>query len=136
MLTGEAAVTLGATNQGMVAGDLVNTASRLQSVAAPGTVLVGEATEQAANAAIAFEPAGEQVLKGKVAPVPAWRALRVVAERGGRGRTDRSRRRSSAATTSSACSRTSSTPRPASSAPRLVSIIGPAGSARAGSRGS
>jgi hypothetical protein len=41
VLTGEAAVTLGATNQGMVAGDLVNTTSRLQSVAAPGTVLVG-----------------------------------------------------------------------------------------------
>ncbi len=35
-MTGEAAVTIGATNQGMVAGDLVNTASRLQSVAPPG----------------------------------------------------------------------------------------------------
>jgi class 3 adenylate cyclase/tetratricopeptide (TPR) repeat protein len=88
VLTGEAAVTIGATNQGMVAGDLVNTASRLQSVAAPGTVLVGEATQRAASGAIAFEPAGEQTLKGKAAPVPAWRALRVVAERGGRGRTD------------------------------------------------
>ena len=44
VLTGEAAVTIGATDQGMVAGDLVNTASRLQSVAPPGTVLVGEAT--------------------------------------------------------------------------------------------
>ena len=42
VLTGEAAVTIGATNQGMVAGDIVNTAARLQSVAAPGTVLVGE----------------------------------------------------------------------------------------------
>src|SRR3989304_5567766 len=42
--TGEAAVTLGATGLGMVAGDMVNTASRLQSVAPPGTVLVGEAT--------------------------------------------------------------------------------------------
>ena len=70
VLTGEAAVTLGATNQGMVAGDLVNTASRLQSVAPPGTVLVGEATYQAASDAIAFEPAGEQLLKGKAAPVP------------------------------------------------------------------
>ncbi|HEY8771799.1 MAG TPA: adenylate/guanylate cyclase domain-containing protein, partial [Candidatus Limnocylindria bacterium] len=34
VLTGEAAVTLGATNQGIVAGDMVNTASRLQSAAA------------------------------------------------------------------------------------------------------
>ena len=51
VLTGEAAVTLGATNQGMVAGDLVNTASRLQSAAAPGTVLVGAATERAASRA-------------------------------------------------------------------------------------
>jgi class 3 adenylate cyclase/tetratricopeptide (TPR) repeat protein len=89
VLTGEAAVTLGARNQGMVAGDLVNTASRLQSMAPPGVVLVGEATQRAASGAIAFEPAGEQILKGKTAPVPAWRALRVVAERGGRGRADR-----------------------------------------------
>ena len=88
VLTGEAAVTLGATNQGMVAGDLVNTASRLQSVAAPGTVLVGEATQRAASAAIVFEEAGEQSLKGRTAPVAAWRALRVVAERGGRKRAE------------------------------------------------
>ena len=88
VLTGEAAVTLGATNQGMVAGDLVNTASRLQSVAPPGTVLVGESTMQAASGAIAFEPAGEQLLKGKAAPVPAYRALRVVARRGGAGRSE------------------------------------------------
>ena len=70
VLTGEAAVTLGATNQGMVAGDLVNTAARLQSVAAPGTVLVGEATKRAASGAIAFEPAGDQALKGKASPSP------------------------------------------------------------------
>ena len=37
VLTGEAAVTLGAEGQGMVAGDLVNTASRIQSAAEPGT---------------------------------------------------------------------------------------------------
>ena len=86
VLTGEAAVTIGATDQGMVAGDLVNTASRLQSVAPPGSVLVGAATFQAAANAIVFEEAGEQVLKGKVAPVRAWRALRVVAEVGGRNR--------------------------------------------------
>ena len=88
VLTGEVAVTLGATNQGMIAGDLVNTASRLQSVAPPGAVLVGEATHRAASRAIAFEVAGELVLKGKTAPVPAWRATGVVAELGGRNRSE------------------------------------------------
>jgi class 3 adenylate cyclase/tetratricopeptide (TPR) repeat protein len=88
VLTGEAAVTLGATHEGMVAGDLVNTASRLQSVAMPGVVLVGESTMEAASRAIAFEPAGEQALKGKALPVPAYRALRVVARRGGAGRSE------------------------------------------------
>jgi class 3 adenylate cyclase/tetratricopeptide (TPR) repeat protein len=88
LLTGEAAVTLGATNQGMVAGDLVNTAARLQGVAEPGTVLVGEATRRAAERSIIFEPIGDHSLKGKTAPVPAWQAMRVVAQRGGQGRAD------------------------------------------------
>jgi class 3 adenylate cyclase/tetratricopeptide (TPR) repeat protein len=89
VLTGEAAVTIGASNQGMVAGDLVNTASRLQSVAPPGAVLAGETTVRTAHGAIVFEEVGEQTLKGKASPVPAWRAVRVVAERGGRNRADR-----------------------------------------------
>jgi class 3 adenylate cyclase/tetratricopeptide (TPR) repeat protein len=88
VISGDAAVNLSATDQGMVAGDLVNTAARLQSVAPPGSVLVGESTMHAAQAAVAFEPAGEQALKGKTAPVPAWRALRVTAERGGRARAE------------------------------------------------
>jgi class 3 adenylate cyclase/tetratricopeptide (TPR) repeat protein len=88
VLTGEAAVTIGATGEGMVAGDLVNTASRLQSVAPPGAVLVGESTERAANQAVVFEPVGPQLLKGKETPVPAYRAVRVVAEAGGRNRAE------------------------------------------------
>jgi class 3 adenylate cyclase/tetratricopeptide (TPR) repeat protein len=88
VMTGEVAVTVGATGQGMVAGDLVNTCSRLQAAAAPGSVLVDEATRRRSDQAIAFEEAGEQVLRGKKAPVPAWRALRVVAERGGIGRSN------------------------------------------------
>ena len=36
VMTGEAAVTIGAEGQGMVAGDLVNTASRVQSARRPG----------------------------------------------------------------------------------------------------
>ncbi len=88
VLTGEAAVNVGAVGEGMVVGDIVNTAARLQSVAAPGTVLVGESTYRAASRAIAFEPAGEHALKGKATPVAAWKALRVIAERGDKGGTD------------------------------------------------
>src|SRR5579864_4269370 len=83
VLTGEAAVTLGAEGQGMVAGDLVNTASRIQSSAPPGTVYVGEATRRASEAAIAYEDAGGHELKGKAEPVQLWRAVRVTASRGG-----------------------------------------------------
>jgi class 3 adenylate cyclase len=86
VLTGEAAVTIGLEGQGMIAGDMVNTASRLQSAAKPGTVLVGEATYRAANQAIAFEPAGERELKGKEKAVAVWEAISVVARRGGEGR--------------------------------------------------
>ncbi len=88
VLTGEAAVGVGAEDQGMVTGDLVNTASRLQSSAPPGGVLVGAATRLATDASIRYEAAGPQVLKGKEAPVPAWRALGVLAERGGARRPD------------------------------------------------
>jgi predicted ATPase/class 3 adenylate cyclase len=79
VLTGEAAVTLGARDQGMVAGDLVNVASRIQSAAPAGAVLVGEATRRATEPSIVYEDAGTHELKGKTEAVPLWRALRVVA---------------------------------------------------------
>jgi class 3 adenylate cyclase/tetratricopeptide (TPR) repeat protein len=83
VLTGEAAVTLGAEGQGMVAGDLVNTASRIQSASDPGAVLVGEETRRVTEAAVHYEDTGEHTLKGKAEPVRLWRAVRVVA--GARG---------------------------------------------------
>ena len=86
VLTGEAAVTVGAEGQGMVAGDLVNTASRVQSEAEPGSVLVGDTTKRSTEAAIAYVNAGEHALKGKSEPMALWRALRVVAARKGGGR--------------------------------------------------
>jgi len=86
VVTGEAAVTIGAEGQGMVAGDLVNTASRVQAAAQAGTVLVGERTRRASEAAIAYEDAGTHELKGKSEPVPLWRGLRVIASRRGEGR--------------------------------------------------
>jgi class 3 adenylate cyclase/tetratricopeptide (TPR) repeat protein len=83
VLTGSAAVEIGAQGEGMVIGDTVNTASRLQSLAAPGTVLVDDVTRRASEAAIAYEDAGSHQVKGREAPVRAWRALRVVAGAGG-----------------------------------------------------
>jgi class 3 adenylate cyclase len=83
VLTGEAAVTLGAEGQGMVAGDLVNTASRIQSLAEPGTVLVGEATRRATDQTIAYADAGTHELKGKDGLFELWQAMRVVS--GARG---------------------------------------------------
>ena len=49
IVTGEAAITMGKVSEGMVIGDTVNAASRMQSVAPPGTVLVDEATWRAAS---------------------------------------------------------------------------------------
>jgi class 3 adenylate cyclase len=83
VLSGEAAVTIGATEQGMVAGDLVNTASRIQSAAKPGLVLVGSETKLATDQAIEYEDAGVHELKGKAEPTQLWRAVRVVATTGG-----------------------------------------------------
>src|SRR5207247_5951525 len=57
---------------------LVNTASRIQGIAEPGQVLVGEATRRATEGSIVYEDAGLHELKGKGGLVPAWRALRVV----------------------------------------------------------
>jgi class 3 adenylate cyclase/tetratricopeptide (TPR) repeat protein len=78
VLTGEAAVTIGAEGEGMVAGDLVNTASRVQSVAEPGSVFVGESTRRATEQGVVFEEAGSFELKGKEGLTPLWKALRVV----------------------------------------------------------
>ena len=83
VLTGEAAVTIGAEGQGMVAGDLVNTASRIQSTADPGTVLVGDVTRRSTEQAIVYQDAGAHELKGKSEPVALFRALRVVSGVGG-----------------------------------------------------
>src|SRR5205085_9787333 len=79
VLTGEAAVTVGARGEGMVAGDLVNAASRIQSAAEPGTVLVGESTRRATEAAIAYEDAGFHRLKGKAEPARLHRGCRGIA---------------------------------------------------------
>ncbi|HEX5038851.1 MAG TPA: AAA family ATPase [Candidatus Limnocylindria bacterium] len=72
--TGEAAVTVGALGQGMVAGDLVNVAARLQSRAPRAGVLVDTATRDLAPQAAAFEAVGSLSLKGRSGRLEAYRA--------------------------------------------------------------
>jgi len=76
--TGEAVVALSARPQegeGMVAGDVVNTASRLQQVAPVGGVVVGEITHRATSHAIEYEELEPVTVKGKAEPIPVWRAI-------------------------------------------------------------
>jgi class 3 adenylate cyclase len=72
--TGEAAVTIGALGQGMVAGDLVNVAARLQSRAPIGGVLVDRTTSERASAAASFRRIGSLALKGRTGRLEAYRA--------------------------------------------------------------
>ena len=88
VVTGEVAVTLGAVGEGMVAGDAVNTASRVQSAAGSGQVLVDDVTHRLTASAVQFAEAGEHVLKGKAEPQRLWRAARVVSALGGSRRVD------------------------------------------------
>lgn len=84
--TAEVAVTVGATGQGMVAGDPVNTAARIQATAEPGEVWVDQATRNVTSSAIAFEDAGAHPMKGKAEPVALWRVVSVVGGAGGERR--------------------------------------------------
>jgi class 3 adenylate cyclase/tetratricopeptide (TPR) repeat protein len=88
VVTGEVAVTVGAIGEGMVAGDAVNTAARVQAAAQPGSVLVDGATRRLADGGIGFADAREHALKGKAEPQRLWRATRVLAGVGGVQRID------------------------------------------------
>ncbi|HUC56395.1 MAG TPA: AAA family ATPase [Streptosporangiaceae bacterium] len=56
-----------------VVGDPANTASRLQTSAPPGQVLVDTATASMIRTSVGIEPVPALQLKGKAKPVPAWR---------------------------------------------------------------
>src|SRR5215212_7883826 len=83
--TGEALVTLGArvaAGEAMVAGDVVNTAARLQTAAPVNGVLVGETTYRATAHSIEYRSADAVHAKGKSGPVPAWEAVQAKARFG------------------------------------------------------
>jgi class 3 adenylate cyclase len=85
--TGEAVVSLGARpalGESMVAGDVVNTAARLQAAAPVNGIVVGQETYRETRGTIEYEPAEPVVAKGKEHPVEAWIAVRALTEAGER----------------------------------------------------
>ena len=73
--TGEALVSLDArpeAGEGMAAGDVVNTAARLQASAPANGILVDEATCRATRERIEYAQAEPVSAKGKAEPVPVW----------------------------------------------------------------
>jgi class 3 adenylate cyclase len=85
--TGEAIVALDANparGEAMVAGDVVNTAARLQSAAPIGSVIVGEHTIASTRGSIDYRPAPPVIAKGKSLPVRAWVALEAISAAGER----------------------------------------------------
>ena len=76
--TGEALVSLDArpeAGEGMVAGDVVNTAARMQAAAPVNGVLVGETTYRATDRAIDYRERRAVSAKGKAQPVAVWEAV-------------------------------------------------------------
>src|SRR5438067_3463017 len=76
--TGEALVSRGANvaaGEAMVAGDVVNTAARLQTAAPVNGVLVGETTFRATGHTIEYRAVAAVQAKGKSEPLSAWEAI-------------------------------------------------------------
>jgi class 3 adenylate cyclase len=62
----------GAAREEAVVGEVPNLAARLQALAAPGTVVIGEATRRLLGSVFQLEDLGPQRLKGFAEPLPAW----------------------------------------------------------------
>jgi class 3 adenylate cyclase len=76
--TGEAVVAIGSgppSGEALAMGDVVNTASRLQTAAPPGRLIVGDETYRATRTVIRYEPLAAVAAKGKREPVAAWLAV-------------------------------------------------------------
>ena len=75
--TGEVVAGDGAGGQSFATGDAVNVAARLEQAAAPGEILIGDATYRLVRDAVDAEPVDAQALRGKSEPVAAYRLLEV-----------------------------------------------------------
>jgi class 3 adenylate cyclase len=84
--TGEAVVALGASvdrGEGIVTGDVVNTAARIQSAAPVNGIAVSEQTYRATSTVFDYEPLASATVKGKTEPLPLWRAKSARSRYGG-----------------------------------------------------
>ncbi len=79
--TGEVVVGDDPSGELSVLGDAVNVAQRLEAAAEPGAVLVGEQTARLIGDAATLDRVDALDLKGKAAPVAAWRLSAVASER-------------------------------------------------------
>ncbi len=125
--TGEAVVSLGARpalGESMVAGDVVNTAARLQAAAPVNGVVVGEETYLTTRDAIEYASTEPVIAKGKERPIGAWLAVRAITAAGQRPLSDLSivGRTFELAILDALWKRVS-----AEQLPHLVSVFGPAG---------
>ncbi len=57
---------------GLIAGDAVNTAARLQAVAPAGGVVIGRHTRRLVESSVRLRALGRVVVKGKARPLPIW----------------------------------------------------------------
>jgi class 3 adenylate cyclase len=64
--------------QSFVSGDTVNVAARLEQAADPGEILIGAETVRLVRDAVRVERIDALSLKGKAAPVPAFRLVEVI----------------------------------------------------------
>jgi class 3 adenylate cyclase/tetratricopeptide (TPR) repeat protein len=78
--TGEVVAGDPAEAQMLVTGDAVNVAARLEQAAAPGEILIGEATRRLVSDAVRVEEVGALELRGKEDGVFSWRLLEVFEE--------------------------------------------------------
>src|SRR5262249_3588771 len=69
-----------------VMGDVVNTASRLQTSAQPGQIVVGPATYAATRRAVRYEALGQLSVRGRDEAVEAWSAVQATTTPGRRRR--------------------------------------------------
>lgn len=77
--TGEAVTGAAGAGSTFTTGDAVNVAARLEQAAAPGEVLLGRDTLRLVGHAVRTEPVSPLVVKGKRAPVEAFRLVEVAA---------------------------------------------------------